>query len=182
MALKSTVYKATLNITDMDRQYYASHSLTLAMHPSETDERLMVRVLAFALFANEQLQLCKGLSDDDEPDLWEKDLTEQVLHWIELGLPDETRIRKASNRAQRVTVISYGERSPAIWWEKVKDKISRFDNVTVINLAAEASQALAAMIARGMELQVTIEGGHAWISDASTTVEVVPEYWRRAQD
>lgn len=182
MALKATVYKANLNIADMDRQYYASHNLTLACHPSETEERLMVRILAFALYASEDLQFTKGLSSDDEPDLWEKDLTDQVVHWIELGMPDETRIRKASNRGQQVTVISYGERAPAVWWEKIGDKVSRFENLNVIYLQDEATQALAAMIERGMELQVTIEGGHAWVSNAAgTSVEVVPEFWRRAR-
>lgn len=113
MALKSTIYKADLQIADMDRHYYGDHSLTIARHPSETDERMMVSVAAFGLFANERLEFCKGLSDTDEPDLWQKDLTGQIETWIELGQPDEQRIAKASERADRVIVVAYaGARRP----------------------------------------------------------------------
>ena len=101
MALKSTIYKAELQIADMDRHYYADHALTIARHPSETDERMMVRVAAFALFAQERLEFCKGLSDTDEPDLWQKDLTGAIETWIEVGQPDERRIAKASGRVER---------------------------------------------------------------------------------
>jgi uncharacterized protein YaeQ len=102
MALKSTIYKAELQIADMDRHYYADHALTIARHPSETDERMMVRVAAFALFAQERLEFCKGLSDTDEPDLWQKDLTGAIETWIEVGQPDERRIAKASGRSNEV--------------------------------------------------------------------------------
>jgi uncharacterized protein YaeQ len=98
MALKATVVKAELQVSDMDRHYYASHNLTLAQHPSETDERLMVRLLAFALNADERLEFGKGLSSDDEPDLWRRDYTGDIELWIDLGQPDESRIRKASGR------------------------------------------------------------------------------------
>ncbi len=98
MALKATIYKASLNIADMDRNYYDVHSLTIACHPSETEERLMVRLLAFALFASDSLAFTRGISTDDEPDLWDKDLTDHITHWIELGVPDESRIRKGCNR------------------------------------------------------------------------------------
>lgn len=108
MALKSTIYKAELQIADMDRHYYADHALTVARHPSETDERMMVRIVAFALFAHERLEFCKGLSDVDEPDLWQKDLTGAIDVWIEAGQPDERRIAKAAGRAGQVTVIAYG--------------------------------------------------------------------------
>src|SRR5574343_769901 len=137
MALKSTVYRLQLNIADMDRDYYADHNLTLACHPSETEERLMVRVLAFALYASEDLQFTRGLSSEDEPDLWRKDLTGHVLHWIELGMPDETRIRKGCHRATRATVITYGDRAPVIWWDKIKGSLQRFDNLTVLNIPGE---------------------------------------------
>lgn len=178
MALKSTVYRLQLNIADMDRDYYADHNLTLACHPSETEERLMVRVLAFALYASEDLQFTRGLSSEDEPDLWRKDLTGDILHWIELGMPDETRIRKGCHRAARATVITYGDRAPAIWWEKIRASLQRFDNLDVLNIPEETSQALAALADRGMELQVSIQDGAVWISAGDSQLEVRPLRWR----
>ena len=121
---KSTIYKAELQIANMDRHYYADHSLTIARHPSETDERMMVRVAAFALFAQERLEFCKGLSDVDEPDLWEKDLTGAIETWIEVGQPDERRIAKASGRSNEVIVIAYGGRASDIWWQGVRKQRS----------------------------------------------------------
>lgn len=178
MATKATVYKASLNISDLDRHYYASHSLTLACHPSETEERLMVRLLAFALYASESLQFTRGISTEDEPDLWDKDLTDHITHWIELGVPDESRIRKGCNRADLATVVSYGARTAFPWWEKNRDKLQRFDNLRVIFLAKEATDALAAMAARNMELQVTIQEGEAWISNQSSNIVVTPVTWK----
>ena len=178
MALKSTVYKVLLNIADMDRDYYADHNLTLACHPSETEERLMVRVLAFALFASDDLQFTRGLSSEDEPDLWQKDLTGDILHWIELGMPDETRIRKACHRARRVTVICYGDFAPPVWWDKIRGSLQRFDNLTVLHLPSATSEALAGLAERGMELQVSLQDGVAWLSAGDAQVEVSPARWR----
>jgi uncharacterized protein YaeQ len=108
MALNSTIYKVELQISDMDRHYYATHALTLARHPSETEERLMVRLLAFALYADDRLEFGKGISDEDEPALWRKAYTDEIELWIELGQPDEARIRKACGRSRQVVVINYG--------------------------------------------------------------------------
>lgn len=178
MALKSTVYKAQLNIADMDRDYYADHGLTLACHPSETEERLMVRVLAFALYAHEDLQFTRGLSSEDEPDLWQKDLTGAVEHWIELGMPDESRIRKGCARAGRMTVITYGDRAPPVWWDKIRNGLTRFDNLSVLNLPGEITQALAARAERSMVLQITIQDGTLWVSIGDAQIEVRPVHWR----
>ena len=117
MAINATVFKAVLQIADMDRHYYADHVLTLARHPSETDERMMVRLLAFALFAEDGLTFGKGISSDEEPDLWHKDLTGEIKRWIEVGLPDMRVIRKACGRADQVVVLSYG-RAAGIWWNE----------------------------------------------------------------
>ncbi|GLU35846.1 YaeQ family protein [Trinickia caryophylli] len=163
MALKSTIYKADLQIADMDRHYYADHSLTLARHPSETDERMMVRLLAFALNAGERLEFCKGLSDTDEPDLWQKDLTGAIETWIEVGQPDERRLSKACGRAARVIVIAYGGRTSALWWEGVRGKAERLRNLTVWTLAEGTGSALAALAERTMRLQVTVQDGAAWV-------------------
>ena len=174
MAIKATVFKAALQIADMDRYYYADHALTLARHPSETDERMMVRLLAFALYADEFLVFAKGLSSDEEPDLWQKDLTGTIERWIEVGLPDERAIRKASGRAAQVVVISYG-RAANIWWNENRDKLQRLDNLTVLNLPTETTQALAALASRTMQLQCTIQEGHIMMTSDAGMIEVEPK-------
>ncbi|MDR8076664.1 YaeQ family protein [Burkholderia cenocepacia] len=166
MALKSTIYKAELQIADMDRHYYADHALTVARHPSETDDRMMVRIVAFALFAHERLEFCKGLSDVDEPDLWQKDLTGAIDVWIEAGQPDERRISKAAGRAWQVTVIAYGGKTSDIWWQGVRSKVERLRNVQVLSLADGVAAALGRLAARTMRLQCTVQDGTAWISSA----------------
>src|SRR5690606_17802967 len=179
MALKATVFKADLQVADMDRHYYHDHALTLARHPSETDERMMVRVLAFAFHASETLAFTRGLSSDDEPELWQKGLTGDIDLWIELGQPDEKRIRKACNRAAQVYVYCYGGRASTIWWDQLHNKVSRFENLKVINLPEPAVQALASMAQRTMRLQCNIQDGQAWVSDQQNSVQIEPEYWRR---
>jgi len=179
MALKATVFKADLQVADMDRHYYHDHALTLARHPSETDERMMVRVLAFAFHASETLAFTRGLSSDDEPELWQKGLTGEIDLWIELGQPDEKRIRKACNRAAQVYVYCYGGRASTIWWDQLHNKVSRFENLKVINLPEPAVQALASMAQRTMRLQCNIQDGQAWVSDQQISVQIEPEYWRR---
>jgi uncharacterized protein YaeQ len=173
MALKATIFKANLHIADMGRNYYAEHALTVARHPSETDERMMARILAFALNADEQLAFGKGLSDTDEPDLWQKDLTGAIAHWIEVGQPDDKRLLRACGRAERVTVYCYGSRAET-WWKSVADKLARAKNLTVWRIPAEASEALARLAARSMQLQCTVQDGQVWLSDAETTVQLEP--------
>ena len=172
MALKATVFKAQLQIADMDRHYYHDHGLTIARHPSETDERMMVRVLAFALHAQEELAFGKGLSTDDEPALWQKDLTGAVELWIDVGMPDEKDIRKACGRAARVFIYSYGGRSADLWWEQNHGKLKRLKNLTVINLPAATTQALAKLAQRTMQLQCTIQDGEVWLADDDERIEV----------
>ena len=174
MAIKATIFKADLQIADMDRNYYADHSLTLARHPSETDERMMVRLLAFTLFAHEQLGFGKGLCVDDEPDLWRMDLTGAIELWIDVGLPDEKWTRKACGRAEQVVVVSYGARQADMWWEQVKSKLERQNNLRVIYVPPAATQALAALANRTMRLQCTIQDGQVWITDGQDTVQIEP--------
>ena len=175
MALKSTIFKAELQITDLDRNYYATHELTVARHPSETDERMMVRILAFMLHADDALTFGKGLSADDEPDLWLKDLTGAVQLWIEVGLPDEKRIRRACGRARQVVVLSYGGRVADMWWQQNQAALKRQDNLAVINLSPEDSRALAALAARGMQLQCTLQDGEAWLIVDGENTRIAPE-------
>lgn len=179
MALKATVFKATLNIADMDRHYYADHHLTIARHPSETDERMMVRLLAFALNADEQLEFTRGLSTDDEPDLWRKHLTGDIEHWIEVGLPEEDRIRKACNRADRVTIYVYGGRAMPVWWEKHHNRLDRYGQLQVIALDQDSTDALSALAGRSMTLQVNIQDGEVTIGDESGVVNLEPRMLKR---
>jgi uncharacterized protein YaeQ len=171
MALKSTIYKADLQIADMDRHYYQDHSLTLARHPSETDERLMVRLLAFVRHAHASLVFAKGLSDVDEPDLWQKDLTGAIELWIDVGQPDDRRMLKACGRASEVIVYSYSSTS-AIWWNQVGNRVARARNLSVYNLAADISEALSAMARRSMQFQCTIQDGQIWVSNGETPLQI----------
>ena len=175
MALKATIYKADLNIADIDRHYYADHALTIAQHPSETDVRMMLRLLAFARHAHEYLEFGRGLSTEDEPDLWQKDLTGKIELWIDLGQPDERRLRKASGRSQQVVVYTYGGRGMKPWWEQNSDKFARIENLQVFNVSPESSEALARMAKRTMQLQCTIQDEQLWFSDEKDRVEVVIE-------
>ncbi|MCY7312750.1 MAG: YaeQ family protein [Pseudoxanthomonas sp.] len=174
MALKSTVVKAELQISDMDRHYYATHNLTLAQHPSETDSRLMVRLLAFALYADEYLEFGRGLSQDDEPDLWRKQMTGEIEQWIDLGQPDEARIRKACGRSRQVVVVTYAGRSADIWWEKNANSLQRSKNLTVIDIATEPVAELTALLGRSMRLNVMIQDGEMQVLCGEVAVSITP--------
>ena len=172
MALGATLYKAQLQIADLDRHYYADHPLTLAQHPSETPERLMVRLLAFALHASPDLALCRGLSSQDEPALWQKDLTGAIELWIEVGQPDERRLRSACHKAGQVFVYNYGGRGSRPWWLKLQPVVAEFANLHVVHLPTSAIQALAALAQRQMQLQCTIQEGQVWITDGKDTAQI----------
>ena len=173
MAAKATVYKAELSVSDMDRHYYATHQLTLALHPSETEERLMVRLLAFALNAGERLEFGRGISTEDEPDLWARDYTGAIDLWIEVGQPDEQRLRKACGRSKEVHVYCYSGRSAAVWWEKSAKDFERFSNLKVFEVPAETTAQLGKLAARNLQLQCLVQDGHAQlIAEDGSTVEV----------
>ncbi len=174
MALKATIFKATLHIADMDRQYYADHQLTIARHPSETDDRMMIRLLAFALNASDTLEFTKGLSTDDEPELWAKTLTDDIELWVELGLPDEDRIRKACNRSQQVVLYTYGGRAVPVWWGKHHSKLERFGNLTIFDLNADETAALANLAERSMSFQISIQDGEVTFSNDNNLVGITP--------
>lgn len=172
MALKATIFKASLQIADMDRHYYATHALTIARHPSETDERMMVRLLAFARHAHEQLVFGKGLSEADEPDLWEKDLTGAIELWVDVGLPEEKRILKASGRAKQVAIYTYGGHGAKLWWKAIAIKLARLKNLTVIDLPMPVTQALSKLAQRNMQFSCNIQDGGVWFSNDEETVQV----------
>jgi uncharacterized protein YaeQ len=172
MAIKATIFKANLQIADMERHYYQDHVLTLARHPSETDERMMVRLLAFALHANEFLEFGQGMTADDEADLWQKDLTGAIELWIDVGIPDEKLIRKACGRANQVIVYAYGGRTADMWFAQNSKQFERLANLAVINFPVDSSRAIAKLAQRNMQLQCTIQDGQVWLSDGNESVQV----------
>ncbi|GAB2894931.1 MULTISPECIES: YaeQ family protein [Microvirgula] len=178
MALKATIFKADLDISDMDRGYYASHSLTLARHPSETDERMMLRLAVFALHASERLAFTKGLIADDEPELWQKNYGDEIELWIDLGEPDEKRLKKACARADRVWLYCYGGRAADVWWQGMQSKVSRLENLTVISIPPDTLAQLTTLTQRGMQLQATIQDGQLWLAGPAHSVLVEGEVWQ----
>jgi uncharacterized protein YaeQ len=176
MAQKSTIYKVELSVSDMDRHYYETHKLTVAKHPSETDERLMVRLLAYALNAHEQLELTKGLSTDDEPDIWQKSLSGELELWIALGQPREKVVRQSCGKADKVVIYCYGS-TAEMWWDKIKNSTTRFDNLSVFNLTEQATRELADLAGRSMKIQVNIQEGDVMLSVDDNIVYVTPDQW-----
>lgn len=173
MALKSTVFKAELQLADLDRGHFGDYSLTLARHPSETDLRMMVRLLAFALHAGEELRFGKGLSTDDEPALWEIDPAGVIRCWIEVGQPDEDRVRKAASRAERVVVLAYGDKAVDVWWQQNRDKFARFGKLTVLRIGSDEGEALAALAERSMKLSCTVQEGRVYLEDCELLPQVL---------
>ena len=175
MAINSTVFKLELQIADLDRHYYHNHSLTIARHPSETDARMMVRILAFACHANEQLVFGKGLSSEDEPDLWLKTLAGEVELWIDVGQVDERRVRRACGRSRQVCIYVYGGNVVDNWWHQNQRHLKQLDKLTVYRIPEQSSKALVDLVQRSMQIQCTIQDGELLFADGEVTVSVVPQ-------
>ncbi|MSR16545.1 MAG: YaeQ family protein [Methylococcaceae bacterium] len=169
MAISSTINKVSLNISNIDQHYYQTHDLTVAQHPSETDFRFMIRLIAFMANASESLYFTKGLNDNDEPELWQKSLTDDIELWIDLGQPDDKRIRKACGRAKQVIIYTYNERKAKVWWEQQKEKLARCSNLKVFHINAEGVEA---MIKRSMQLQCSIQDGEIYLSDDNVNLAI----------
>ncbi|MDN5567232.1 MAG: YaeQ family protein [Paracoccus sp. (in: a-proteobacteria)] len=180
MAQNATIYKVELSVSDMDRHYYETHKLTIAKHPSETDERLMVRILAFALNAHEHLEMTKGLSTDDEPDIWQKSLSGELELWVALGLPSEKVMRQSCAKSDQVIVYPYGGRIAEMWWDKIKNSATRFENLQVINFSEANTGELAKLASRAMKLQVNIQDGDVMVSVGDSIVYATPVKWKSA--
>ncbi len=180
MSPKATVYKAELQVSDMDRHYYASHDLVLAQHPSETEARLMARLIAFALFAEERLEFGRGLSNEEEPDVWLRDYTGDIDLWIDLGQPDESRIRKASGRARQVVIVNYSGNGAQIWWDKIANGLSRVKNLTVVDLDPASIDAATALMQRSMRLTAMIQDGELQLMSDVDTIAMTPTWRMRA--
>jgi uncharacterized protein YaeQ len=182
MALKSTIFKATLAVADIDHGYYADHALTLARHPSETDERMMIRLAALALNAHKLQSVCDGdgtlafgagLSNPDEPDVWLRDFTGEAKLWIEVGQPEDKPVIKACGKADEVIVYCFSQ-AAEIWWRGIENKLTRAQNLSVYRVPAAASQALAALAQRSMQLQATIQEGALMLGDGTHSIDIEP--------
>lgn len=173
MALKSTVFKADLQLADLDRHHFGDYSLTIAQHPSETMERVMIRLLGFALYASEDLRFGRGLSNEEDASLWEIDPGGVTRRWIDLGLPDEARIKKACSRADQVVVITYGGRAADLWWLQNAQALSRYRNLSVIQISPEDSEKLVAVANRTMKLSWTIQEGMLYLADDAVMPKVL---------
>ncbi|MBN9429345.1 MAG: YaeQ family protein [Burkholderiales bacterium] len=179
MALRASIYKAELSIADIDRGYYADHSLTIARHPSETEERMMIRLLGFALHADPALQFGRGLSSDDEPDLSLADLTGAIDLWIDVGWPDERRVRRACSRAQSVAVLTYGGTKGDVWWSQNAGAFGRNANLSVLAVPPRAADELAALAQRAMRLNCSIQDGQVLFGSEGAHVAFEPVVLKR---
>jgi len=186
MALKSTIFKAALAVADIDHGYYADHALTLARHPSETDERMMIRLVALALNAHKLQDVCHGdgtlafgagLSNVDEPDVWLRDFTGETKLWIEVGQPEDKPVIKACGKADEVIVYCFNH-AAEIWWRGIENKLSRPQNLQVYRVPTEASQALAALAQRSMQLQATIQENTLTLGDGANSIDVELLRWK----
>lgn len=182
MAIKATIYKAKIQFSDLDRNVYADHAVTLARHPSETDERLLVRLLVFAWNApasaeDSPLEFAKDIWEPDDASLWQKSPTGRVLHWIDVGQPDERRFLRVSARVDRMSVYGFGTGAP-LWWKDLEPRLTRVRNLTVWRIPSPQSQALAGLAQRTMQLQITVQDGVTWVEDGTRSVEVAPERLR----
>lgn len=178
MALKATIYKATVNVADMDRNVFLDSTLTLACHPSETESRLMMRLLAWLYHASEYLQFTRGLCADDEPDIWLLNDHQGIEHWIEVGLPDERNVKKASHRSNSVSLYAYNQRAAQAWWAQNSSKLARLTNLTVWFLDDRQLADLTRLVARNMSLQATLQDGILWLSDAAQHLEIHLDNWQ----
>jgi uncharacterized protein YaeQ len=186
LALKSTIFKANLSIADIDHAYYADHQLTLARHPSETDERMMIRLVALALNAHRVQTECNGdatlafgagLSNPDDPDVSLRDFTGRTRLWIEVGQPEDKPLAKACSKADAVHVYCFAH-AAEVWWRGIETKLTRLHTLSVYRVPTLASQALAALAERSMQLQATVQEGTLTLGDAKTTVDIEPLRWK----
>lgn len=179
MALKATIYKAMVNVADLDRNQFLDATLTLARHPSETQERLMLRLLAWIKHAHERLQFTRGLSAEEVPDAWLRNDHLGIDLWIEMGLPDERRIKKACTQAAEVALFAYNSRAAEIWWQQNKSKCAQYSNLSVWYLDDEQLAQLSAFAERTMNLQATIQDGAIWLSDNQNNLEIHLTAWQQ---
>lgn len=162
MALKPTIYKLKISLSDLNRDYYDTLDLTVAQHPSETLERMMARVLVFCINAEEHLAFTKGLSAVEEPDIWTRTLDDQLSLWIDVGEPTVERVKKATRLAPVVKVYSFNSKSD-VWWKQGQAKFNEL-KASVFQLQWAGVQTLATLAQRTMDLSVTISGESVYVA------------------
>ncbi len=171
MAEKATIYKANIQLADLDRNYYGDFNLTIALHPSETIERMLVRILAFCYCAAENLTFTRGLSTQDEPDLWLKHDDGRILEWIEVGQPTPERLKKASSQAGQVKLFAYG-RGMDIWWQANAQAFARLNKLNVYYFDSVELQQAASCVTKTMDLAVSITEGICYLSSMVNGQEI----------
>ncbi len=176
MAANATIHKALINIANMDENYYEEHNLILAQHPSENNLRLMIRLIAFILNANDTLMFCKGISQDDEPDLWQKSLSGDIEMWIDLGQPDEKRIKKACGRSQKVIIYTFKENVSSTWFKQIENSLSRFKNLKIVYLNIDGDLEL--LTKRSMILQCNISDNELTLIDDDNSVSITQHIYK----
>lgn len=181
MALKATIHKAAVNIADMDRNYFSDISLVLAQHPSETPQRMMLRLLAWVYHADDRLEFTKGLSAEDEPALWLHNDQGESLLWVELGLPEEKRLRKACHQARQVVLYAYNERAARVWWQQNEAALAQLENLRVRFVDDEQMNSLAALAQRNMTFQATLQDKLLWLSDDRSHLEITLQEWQNPE-
>ncbi len=172
MALGATVCKAFVDISDIDRGFYDSRTLTIAQHPSETPARMMLRLMAWILFAGDKTEFGRGLSTDGEPDVFETNDAGDIYRWIEVGCPDIKTLRRAAGKSEDVVVIAYDEARIEPWWQSRKGDLSKIDKLSVRWISDEDLEKIAAMAARNMKFAATLQDGVIWIADESRNIEI----------
>ena len=170
MAISATINKVSLNIADMDRHYYQTHEMIAAQHPSETDFRFMMRMIAFAYNASESLSFTKGLSSEDEPEIWQKSLIDDIELWIDFGQLDDKRIRKACGRSDKVIIYTYNEGKASVWWDQIKSKLDRYSNLSIFHIVVEED--IESLVNRNMQLQCNIEDGEMYLGDEDKSFSI----------
>lgn len=176
MAANSIIHKALINIVNMDKHYYEEHNLTLAQHPSENSLRLMIRLVSFVLNANDTLMFCKGISTDDEPDLWQKSLGDDIEMWIDLGQPDEKRIKKACGRSDNVIIYTFKQNVSSVWFKQIENSLFRFKNLKIVYLNIDGD--IESLYNRSMNMQCTILDNELTLSDDKNSVVITQEIYK----
>ncbi|MFT5611690.1 MAG: hypothetical protein ACI9LU_002195 [Polaribacter sp.] len=173
MATKPTIYKLRIGLSDLERNYYDTLRLTVALHPSETPERMMARVMAYCINAQESLVFTKGLSDVEQPDIWARTMDDKITLWIDVGEPAPERVKKSSHKADQVRVYSFNSKSD-VWWQQGCNKFALYD-VSMYRLAHDKISELATMLERTMDMSVTITGESAYVTTGLGELEVTWE-------
>lgn len=172
MAAGSSIYKASINLANLNTNYYEDLSLTIAMHPSENEVRMMYRLLAYLYSAHERLEFADGLGNPDLPDIWQKDLRGDIEHWVDLGQPDEKRIKKASSRSEKVSIFTYTPSKALTWFDKIKSKVKTNKKLNIYHFTEIENGPIEILAKRSLNLSCVIEDKHIYLSNDDIRVQI----------